>query len=412
METIVNDNRYQITCPHCGQTIPLSEEAHDAVLHQVKTEAFNAELEDRCRHIRREMLLEHQQKEEAAVKKAKNESQGIIDGLMKELSDMREKLAAEKASVRAELTESFSREKDILRQQMQEKLNAEKEESMKNLQKQVETAAKDQNALLQKMHDELRKQEKAFDEKERALQTELDYYKDLKARASTKMVGESLEQHCEMMFEAVRMMGFPNAYFQKDNDAVQGSKGDYIFRDYADDGEEYISIMFEMKNEMQDTKTKHKNSDFFKKLDKDRREKNCTYAVLVSLLEDKNDNYNRGIVKVFQYEDMYVIRPQFFIEMIALLRDNARKSYAYQKQIAMMRSGQQDKEELRQKAELYQADLTKALGSIQDNSADSLKQIDAVIVKLQKVRAMIAASESKAASASASAERMMELFNS
>ena len=172
---------------------------------------------------------------------------------------------------------------------------------------------------------------------------QIEYYKDFKARQSTKMVGESLEQHCLAQFNSIRMTAFPHAYFEKDNDARSGSKGDFIFREAAEDGTEFISIMFEMKNEMDETATKHKNEDFFKELDKDRKEKKCEYAVLVSLLEIDNEYYNNGIVDVsHRYEKMYVIRPQFFIPMITLLRNAARNSLQYQQELQIVKNQQLD----------------------------------------------------------------------
>ena len=179
----------------------------------------------------------------------------------------------------------------------------------------------------------------SYEEKLRGKDEQIAYYKDLKARQSTKMVGETLEQHCETEFNKLRATGFRNAYFEKDNDARSGSKGDYIFREFSDDNTEFISIMFEMKNEMDTTATKHKNEDFFKELDKDRNEKKCEYAVLVSLLEADNDFYNTGIVDVsHRYPKMYVIRPQFFIPMITLLRNAAMNSLEYKRELAVIRN--------------------------------------------------------------------------
>lgn len=171
----------------------------------------------------------------------------------------------------------------------------------------------------------------------------IEQYKDFKARLSTKMVGETLEQHCLTQFNSLRMSAFPNAYFEKDNDARSGSKGDFIFRESSEDGIEFISIMFEMKNEMDTTATKHKNEDFFKELDKDRNEKGCEYAVLVSMLEADNEFYNAGIVDVsYKYPKMYVIRPQFFIPLISLLRNAARNSLEYKRELAMAKAQQVD----------------------------------------------------------------------
>ena len=177
----------------------------------------------------------------------------------------------------------------------------------------------------------------------KAKDEQIEYYKDFKTRMSTKMVGESLEQHCLNQFNMIRMTAFPNAYFEKDNDAKSGSKGDFIFREASEDGTEFISIMFEMKNETETTSKKHKNEDFFKELDKDRREKGCEYAVLVSLLEGDSELYNNGIVDVsYKYEKMYVIRPQFFIPMITLLRNAALNSLKYQQELQIVRNQQVD----------------------------------------------------------------------
>ena len=180
-----------------------------------------------------------------------------------------------------------------------------------------------------------------YEEKLKSKDEQIEYYKDFKARQSTKMIGESLEQHCLTQFNTIRMTAFPTAYFEKDNDARTGSKGDFIFRESSEDGTEFISIMFEMKNEADTTATKHKNEDFFKELDKDRREKHCEYAVLVSLLEIDNEYYNNGIVDVsYKYEKMYVIRPQFFIPIITLLRNAALNSLKYRQELQIVKNQQ------------------------------------------------------------------------
>ena len=305
--------------------------------------------------------------------------------LEKQIAELEQKLSVQKAESDSEHTKAVS----VLKEDFMNQLQKERDKAFETLQQTKADAAR----------------------REKDLQEELAHYKELKAKSSTKMIGETLEQHCELSFEMVRTMAFPNAYFKKDNDATFGSKGDYIFRDYDDSGMEYISIMFEMKNEAEDTKTKHKNSDFFKKLDKDRTEKNCEYAVLVSLLEADNENYNRGIVKIHDYEKMYVIRPQMFLEMIALLRDMAKTKAVYQKQVQELRSKESDKEEIRQKVLLEKKTLDKALSGIQSNTADSLKAIDTVIAKLQKIRTMVAQTESNTVTALSVSEQIAEVIS-
>ena len=217
-------------------------------------------------------------------------------------------------------------------------------------------------------------------------QEQLDYYKDLKTRMSTKMVGETLEAHCSTQFNQYLRSIMPNAYFEKDNDASDGTKGDFIFRDY-EDNIEYISIMFEMKNEMDTTATKHKNEDFFKKLDDDRRKKNCEFAVLVSLLEPESELYNGGIVDVsYKYPKMYVIRPQFFIPLITLLVQTSKKSVEYKRQLAQAQSKEVDVTNFENKLE----DFKQAFGNHYEKAAEkfdkAINDIDGTITKLQKVR--------------------------
>lgn len=222
----------------------------------------------------------------------------------------------------------------------------------------------------------------------------MSYYKDLKAKMSTKMIGETLEQHCENEFNKLRSTGFQAAYFEKDNDARTGSKGDYIYRDYDENGLEYISIMFDMKNEMDETATKHKNEDFLKELDKDRKEKNCEYAVLVSLLEADNELYNNGIVDVsYRYPKMYVIRPQFFVPMITLLRNAAMNSLDYQKELALVKNQNIDisnfendlldfKEKFGRNYRLASEKFGKAIGEI-DKTIDHLNKVKEALLSTE-----------------------------
>ena len=223
---------------------------------------------------------------------------------------------------------------------------------------------------------------------------QIEYYKDFKARQSTKMVGESLEQHCLNQFNSIRMTAFPNAYFEKDNDARSGSKGDFIFREAGADGTELISIMFEMKNEMDETATKHKNEDFFKELDKDRRQKNCEYAVLVSLLEIDNELYNNGIVDVsYKYEKMYVIRPQFFIPMITLLRNAALNSLQYKQELQVVKNQQIDILHFEENMNAFKEGFARNYRIASDRFKTAIDEIDKTITHLQKTKDALLSSE-------------------
>ena len=233
-----------------------------------------------------------------------------------------------------------------------------------------------------------------YEDKLKLKDEQIEYYKDFKARQSTKMVGESLEQHCLTQFNSIRMTAFPTAYFEKDNDAKTGSKGDFIFRESSADGTEFISIMFEMKNEMDETATKHKNEDFFKELDKDRREKGCEYAVLVSLLEIDNELYNNGIVDVsYRYEKMYVIRPQFFIPMITLLRNAALNSLKYQQELQIVKNQQLDILHFEENMKVFKDGFTRNYELASRKFQDAIDDIDKTIKALEKTKADLLSSE-------------------
>ena len=223
---------------------------------------------------------------------------------------------------------------------------------------------------------------------------QIEYYKDFKARQSTKMVGESLEQHCLAQFNSIRMTAFPNAYFEKDNDARTGSKGDFIFRESDEGGTEFISIMFEMKNEMDQTATKHKNEDFFKELDKDRREKGCEYAVLVSMLEADSELYNNGIVDVsYRYEKMYVIRPQFFIPIITLLRNAALNSLKYQRELQVVKNQQIDILHFEENMNTFKEGFARNFELASRRFHEAIEDIDKTIKALEKTKADLLSSD-------------------
>lgn len=344
-----------IICPHCKKEIEIGDSAYNLIVSQVRDDKFNEELEKRVALLGSEKekeiklaLSEQREKfqdefakkeQEVSMLKSKLENSDNLKNLaVQETSSQKDKLIAEKES-------EITRLKEVINNK-----NIEQTLAVENATKAKEQELFDRNQTIFTLKNALEKANSNFEIERSKLQAsfqselrkkddEIDYYKDLKLKASTKMVGEDLERFCENEFNKLRMTAFPTAYFEKDNDASQGSKGDYIFRDYDENKTEYISIMFEMKNQMEDTAKKHKNEDFFSKLDKDRRQKNCEYAVLVSLLEADNDYYNNGIVDVsYKYEKMYVIRPQFFIPIISLLKNASKNSAVYKHQLAEIRN--------------------------------------------------------------------------
>ncbi len=335
----------EIRCPNCGKTFSIDEAGYANILSQVRDEAFSKALQERLSLAEREKtaaveLAEQKLRSSMELEAARRESE--ISRLQEELKTSAQLI---QATVTGELKEEAAR-KDVEIARLKEELRS------SDLAR--ELALKEALSALEKERDGLQRDLEA---KEAARQLgeaslrekyeiqlkdrdeEISRIKDMKAKLSTKMVGETLEQHCETEFSKIRTAAFPLAYFEKDNDARSGSKGDYIFREADESGTEFISIMFEMKNENDETATKKKNEDFFKELDKDRNEKGCEYAVLVSLLESESDLYNGGIVDVsYRYPKMYVIRPQFFIPMITLLRNAARNSLAFRKELALVKA--------------------------------------------------------------------------
>ena len=244
-----------------------------------------------------------------------------------------------------------------------------------------------------------------YEEKLKLKDEQIEYYKDFKARQSTKMIGESLEQHCLTQFNAIRMTAFPNAYFEKDNNAKTGSKGDFIYRECGEDGTEFISIMFEMKNEADETATKHKNEDFFKELDRDRNEKDCEYAILVSLLEIDSELYNNGIVDVsYKYPKMYVIRPQFFIPMITLLRNAAKNSLQYRQELQIVRNQQVDIRNFEENMNAFKEGFARNYRLASEKFSTAIDEIDKTIDHLQKTKAALLSSENNLRLANKKAE--------
>lgn len=368
--------KHNITCPNCGTAFTIDESGYAALLAQVRDQAFQDEVANR------EKLMQKAQDEAVATATAREQASA---------AEKNAKLEAELAQVREQL--SLQRQQAATQQELavaQALSTVEKErDDFANQVKLAEADAKqaqaDHAAKLAEVEQSTQKMLQMKDE-------ELERLRDMKARQSTKMLGESLEKHCEAEFNKVRAMAFPHATFGKDNDVVEGTKGDYIFREADENGVEFISIMFEMKNEDDTTTSKHKNEHFYKKLDADRTKKNCEYAILVSLLEADDDYFNQGIVEVTDYPKMYVIRPQFFVPIIGLLRNMARGSLADRQQLALMREHEVDVTNFEKKLEGFKAGFTKNMSQAEKKYLAAIDDIDKAIKALEKTRADLVSS--------------------
>ena len=386
----------KITCPHCNNEFELTDSGYQDILAQVKNKEFEKELNERLSAFREQTKTEKELEKshaEAEFNKTRNELEKQIQDLKNQLSNANQEkqlaVNAEKAQANDDIK---SKEKEIndLKLQLQKaqsdiksavsEATASLDKQISELQGQLTLAGKDKDL-------ELQKQKEFYAANLKLKEEEISRLKEFRLRESTKMVGENLEVYCHEEFNKIRSTAFPRAYFDKDNDAKSGSKGDFIFRDYDDEGNEYISIMFEMKNEMDTTATKHKNADFFKELDKDRKEKKCEYAVLVSMLEQDSNLYNQGIVDVsYQYEKMYVIRPQFFIPIISLLRNAAQNSVALRKQLLAIRNENIELETFEENLQKFKLDFGKNVENAKNKFDAAIEQIDKTINNLQKVK--------------------------
>lgn len=370
----------EIKCPKCGEVFAVDESGYAQIVQQIRDREFEKELK------RREKDLEEKKESDLEIIRLKQEEE-----LNRKLSDQKLELSEKDKMIeqlKGKLKNSDTEKELAVSKALHEKEQEISEKINQITELEGRLSSKDnENRLqvetLQKQHEnELKLKEE-----------QIEYYKDFKARLSTKMVGESLEQHCLNQFNSLRMTAFPTAYFEKDNDVRTGSKGDFIFRDSVD-GVEFISIMFEMKNEMDETATKHKNEDFFKELDKDRREKKCEYAVLVSLLEMDNELYNNGIVDVsYQYDKMYVIRPQFFIPMITLLRNAALNSLEYRRELEVVRNQQVDIRHFEENMNKFKEGFARNYDLASRKFKTAIDEIDKTIQHLQKTKDALLASE-------------------
>lgn len=393
----------EIKCPKCGEIFQVDKNYYAQIVKQVKDKEFSKELKNR------EIQFEKDKKNLVRLIKLELEKEFNKDLNNKEakINELESEIKAKEETFVAKLGEFIAvKDKEVL--QLQNKLknfNKDKDLQIANIITDYSNKMSAQENFILKLTNESELAEKEFKLREQSLKEqyenqlrfkdeEIERYKDFKAKLSTKMVGETLEQHCEIEFNRLRATGFKNAYFEKDNDTKSGSKGDYIYRDRDSEGGEFISIMFEMKNEMDTTSTKKKNEDFLKELDKDRREKNCEYAVLVSLLEPESELYNSGIVDVsHKYPKMYVIRPQFFIPIITMLRNAALNSLEYRKELALIKSQNIDVSNFEAAMNDFKDKFSKNYQLASRKFKTAIEEIDKTIEHLQKTKDALLSSE-------------------
>ena len=357
----------EIKCPKCNEVFKVDESGFADIVKQVRDSEFSKSLKERETFL----LADKENSIKLAIAELKNTLQAESSEKDKIISELNVKIKTSESEKKLAITEAVNnieKEREALKGELKSKAT-----EMKLL----EATLKDKHLSELKARDEM-----------------IAYYKDMKAKLSTKMVGESLEQHCETQFNQLRATAFPAAYFEKDNDAKTGSKGDYIYREFDEDGNEIISIMFEMKNEVDETTTKKRNEDFLKELDKDRDEKSCEYAVLVSLLEMDNELYNSGIVdKSHRHQKMYVIRPQFFIPMITVLRNAAMNSLKYKSELALMRTQNIDITHFEENLEIFKSGFARNYDLANRKFKTAIDEIDKTIKSLEKTKEALLSSD-------------------
>ena len=382
----------EIKCPNCGTIFKIDETEYDSIVKQIRDKEFEKEISLREQ--------EHTKDKESAIKLAeahlREELTKQVTERDLEITNLKNELKTKEEQTQSKLEQEYKDElnkKDLEISELKNKIKLQESKNELEIQK----AITEKDKRISDLSSELVVKSKEFELKQNSIKDsyesklkdkdeQIAYYRDFKAKQSTKMIGESLEQHCSIEFNRLRPL-FKNAYFDKDNDARTGSKGDFIFRDYDDDGNEIVSIMFEMKNEADTTATKHKNEDFFKELDKDRKEKKCEYAVLVTLLEADNDYYNDGIVDVSHlYDKMYVIRPQFFIPLITLIRNLANKSLEYKKELELIKNQNIDITHFEENINAFKEGFGRNYRLASERFAKAIEEIDKTIDHLQKTK--------------------------
>lgn len=385
----------EIKCPKCGEVFQVDESGYAAILKQIRDKEFHKEIEEYKAHLDEA----RENADELVRTQTESEYKDILSGKDAEISKLKAQIDSLKKDQKLAVAEAVAKKDQEIANNKSKivELNAQIKSSEKETELAVEKALSDAEKKFRKKEDSLKEDalriKEELNQQLQDKEKEVEYYKDLKAKLSTKMIGETLEKHCENEFNKIRMTAFPNAYFEKDNDARTGSKGDYIFKE-SENGTEFISIMFEMKNENETTASKHKNEDFFKELDKDRREKGCEYAVLVSMLESDNEFYNNGIVDVsYKYPKMYVIRPQFFIPMITLLRNAALKTVQYQAQLMEIRNQNIDITHFEEDLNAFKEGFARNYNLASKKFQTAIDEIDKTIDHLQKTKDALLSSE-------------------
>ena len=413
----------ELVCPNCHKVFTVDEADYASIVNQVKNAEFEEEMKRRMAEVEERYRVKEQlsaTKASEQMQNALNEKDRLIDRKGSEIERLKQELEGIEAKKAAELTVALAdKQKKISELELKLKegegemklavINEQNKASEKIQAKDAEIAQLKANAELSKqaatIHENTIKKE--YELALKAAKEQVEYYKEMKLRMSTKMVGESLEAHCSTQFNQMMRSMLPNAYFEKDNDASGGTKGDFIFRDFADDGTEYISIMFEMKNEADETATKHKNEDFFKKLDADRTAKNCEFAVLVSLLESDNELYNGGIVDVsYRYDKMYVIRPQFFLPIISLLVQTSKKSLEYKQQLAIAKSQTVDVTNFENQLMEFKDKFANNYRLASEKFKKAIEEIDKSIDHLRKIKEALLGSENNLRLANDKAEAL------
>ncbi|MBO5917115.1 MAG: DUF2130 domain-containing protein [Bacteroidales bacterium] len=413
----------ELICPNCQKAFTVDEADYAFIVNQVKNLEFNAEVERRMVELNDRHKANEQLNAAKAEKIHQNElnkkdltiseKEAAIARLQTQLQNIEEKKSSELTLAIANKDKEIAHLQSLIKEndsKIKIAVMEEQRKSQENIQgKNAEIAQLKANAELDKqkaaIHEKNIKEQ--YELKLKTAQEQVDYYKDLKTRMSTKMIGETLEIHCSTQFNQMMRPMMPLAYFEKDNDASSGSKGDFIFRDFAADDTEYVSIMFEMKNEADETATKHKNEDFFKKLDADRRAKKCEFAVLVSLLEPDNELYNGGIVDVsYRYDKMYVIRPQFFLPIISLLVQTSKKSLEYKQQLAIAQSQSIDVTNFENQLLDFKEKFANNYRLASEKFHKAIEEIDKSIDHLQKIKAALLGSENNLRLANDKAEAL------
>ncbi|MED5794331.1 DUF2130 domain-containing protein [Streptococcus anginosus] len=389
----------EIKCPNCGEVFTVNESQYSELLAQVRTTEFDKEIHAR---IEQALALEKQ--------KAQNEQQQALSQKESEIQELKATISnfeSQKELIKKNTEQALSgklsdKEKELV--ELQAQLDRLRLEHQNELQASLTNIEKERDQiqnqlLLQEKENELSlaSVKQNYEAQLKAANEQVEFYKNFKAQQSTKAIGESLEHYAESEFNKVRSFAFPNAYFEKDNQvSARGSKGDFIFREEDESGVEIISIMFEMKNEADGTEKKHKNADFYKELDKDRREKKCEYAVLVSMLEADNDYFNTGIVDVsHEYEKMYVVRPQFFIQLIGLLRNTALNSLKYKQELALVREQNIDITHFEDDLETFKVAFAKNYNSASKNFNKAIEEIDKAIKRMEAVKQALQTSDNQ-----------------